>query len=51
MPTRERISIGERIKIVARGKKGILQADFSFDGQHCQHSLRTKNMKIAKKEP
>ncbi|MHC4180704.1 MAG: hypothetical protein ACYSWU_24655, partial [Planctomycetota bacterium] len=45
---RTRTLIGERVRLIRRGKRRIFHADFWFDGQHRRRSLRTSNMKFAR---
>lgn len=47
MAERERISVGNRVTIVVRGKKKTWTAEFWFDGEHRRLSLKTNNKKIA----
>ena len=44
-----RIRVGERVSLVRRGKKGIWQMEFHFQG-HRLKSTRTKNLKFAKRK-
>lgn len=41
------IAIGDRVKIIRRGKKKICTAEFSHEGKHCRKSLKTSNHKEA----
>ena len=48
-PETKRTPIGERVKIGRRGKKGIFHADFHHDGRHCRLSLKTRDLKEARR--
>jgi hypothetical protein len=43
----ERKRVGLRVYIRRRGKGGIFQAEFFFDGEHRRKSLKTLNEKVA----
>jgi integrase len=43
----ERKLVGLRVYILRRGKRGIFQAEFFFDGEHRRKSLKTLNEKVA----
>jgi integrase len=43
----ERVPVGDRVTIYARGKKKTYVADFWADGRHCRQSLKTSNKKEA----
>lgn len=43
----EKIAIGNRVKIVPRGKKRTWTAEFWYDGEHRRLSLKTSNKKVA----
>jgi integrase len=45
----KRIWIGDKVSIVRRGKKGIWTAEFFQDGKHCRRSLKTANLKEARR--
>ena len=53
MPDKERfpdrIQIDERVTIRRRGKKRIWTAEFHHTGDHCRKSLKTANLKIARR--
>jgi integrase len=45
--SREPISVGHRVMIAPRGKRGIYTAEYHLDGQHRRKSLHTTALKIA----
>lgn len=47
MKKTDRISVGARVSISPRGKKGLWCAEFSLDGKHKRVALKTPNKKVA----
>lgn len=43
----DRVRVGDRVTIYARGKNRIWCADFWRDGQHVRQSLKTRNKRVA----
>lgn len=49
MTTHKRIRFGEFVTIALRGKSEVWTAEFRFEGEHQRRSLKTRNLKIARK--
>ena len=47
--TADRILIGDKVRIVARGKRGIYTAEFWHNGKHQKRSLKTADLRHARK--
>jgi integrase len=43
------VTIGDKVRIRPRGKRGIYCAEFWHSGQHCRRSLKTANFEIARR--
>ncbi len=44
----KRIRIGDHVTIYTRGKRGIYNADFWHQQEHCRLSLKTRNLRLAR---